>query len=553
VTNAVLSVSDTIRYCCNYATTATTPVNIARLAYELKHHPDQGFVNTLITGLRDGFDTGLSDVPQTNFECKNLRSVRGHELFVAAELESELKNGFMIGPYDQPPFDCFRINPIGVVESKYTKKRRLIMDLSAPHNNGDHVSINSLIDKDQFSLSYVRVDDAIKAIKKAGVGAMLCKFDIASAFKQVPVAARLWPFYGVRWSNKYYFQVRLAFGSRSSPKLFDMLACAICYIAVNNYDVDVLLHLLDDFLTIDRPEVIAERTMAIMTHIFNLLRVPLAWHKTMGPVQVLEYLGVTLDSVLMQARLPLNKVSRIVQILDEVSSRKTCTKRKLLSLLGHLNFASRVVVPGRTFVSYLLSLAHSVPELHHHVTLNKDCRLDMQMWRQFLSTWNGISMFHDDAFIDSADLGLFTDSSGIGYGGIWQQRQWFQGRWPEHLRLVPGSDTSIALLELYPIVVAAILWGEQWCGKKITFICDNQATVAIVRKGRSKSSHIMTLMRRLILTAAKGNFTFTAKHIAGRLNLIADSLSRFQNHTFRRLAVHANPFPCPLPSETILG
>ena len=38
-----------------------------------------------------------------------------------------------------------------------------------------------------------------------------------------------------------------------------------------------MLHLLDDFLTIDPPNATAERTMARFTLVFNRLRVP---HKT---------------------------------------------------------------------------------------------------------------------------------------------------------------------------------------------------------------------------------------------------------------------------------
>jgi hypothetical protein len=43
-----------------------------------------------------------------------------------------------------------------------------------------------------------------------------------------------------------------------------------------------------------------------------------------------------------------------------------------------LNFASRVVVPGRSFVLYLIYFSTHVKELHHYLTLNKECRVDLQ-------------------------------------------------------------------------------------------------------------------------------------------------------------------------------
>ncbi|XP_078332529.1 uncharacterized protein LOC111130663 isoform X2 [Crassostrea virginica] len=216
----------------------------------------------------------------------------------------------------------------------------------------------------------------------------MCKTDISDAFKLVPILPSQYHLFCVKWRNSYYFYTRLAFGCRSSPKIFDQFSQAICWIAKNNYEIECILHLLDDFLTIDRPDYPAERTMAILTLIFKRLNVPLAKNKTMGPNTVMEYLGIILDSNLMQARLPMDKVLRIREMLDSFYVKKSCTKRELLQLLGHLNFASRVIIPGRSFVSYLLRLASSVRELHHYVHLNSECREDLYMWKLFLEQWN---------------------------------------------------------------------------------------------------------------------------------------------------------------------
>jgi hypothetical protein len=61
-----------------------------------------------------------------------------------------------------------------------------------------------------------------------------------------------------------------------------------------------------------------------------------------------------------------------------VGERK-CTKRQMLSLLGHLNFACRVVVPERPFVRRLIEVTKSVPKLHHSVYLTDECREDIFM------------------------------------------------------------------------------------------------------------------------------------------------------------------------------
>ena len=54
---------------------------------------------------------------------------------------------------------------------------------------------------------------------------------------------------------------------------------------------------------------------------------------------VIKYLGIFLDSIKMEACLPRDKIVRIQQIIESFSMRNSCTKKELLSLLGHLNFA----------------------------------------------------------------------------------------------------------------------------------------------------------------------------------------------------------------------
>ena len=225
----------------------------------------------------------------------------------------------------------------------------------------------------------------------------------------------------ISWKGNYYFYRRLCFGSRS-PKMFTLLSEAIHWIATNKYGIERLFYLLDDLLALTRPTADGYRTMALLTLIFGRLNIPLHPTKTVGPVFDIEYLGIFLNSVELKAYLPLEKVNRISTLLKKISIRHSVMK--LLSLLGHLNFASRVIVPGRSFVSYLLKVAAFVKLLHHHVYLNQACLRDMAMWNRFLQQWNGISFFYDTNITYSADVELFTDASGIGYGGIFNQ-QWF--------------------------------------------------------------------------------------------------------------------------------
>lgn len=232
-------------------------------------------------------------------------------------------------------------------------------------------------------------------------------------------------------------------------------------------------------------------------------------------------------------------------------SEKKCTKREALSLLGHFNFAARVIPPGRSFISRLLEVTRRAKELHHHIYLTNECKEDLKMWHTFLLHWNGVSLFLDNACTPAPDISLFTDASGtIGYGAYYQG-QWFQGTWPANLDDHIEGVIYMAYKELVPIVMAAQLWSKHWPRKRILFYCDNQATVAILNKGRSRSPDIMRLMRHLSLLAAKHNFAFSSTYIASADNDIADALSRFQMSRFRGLVPHADLLPQSIPHQLV--
>ena len=107
------------------------------------------------------------------------------------------------------------------------------------------------------------------------------------------------------------------------------------------------------------------------------------------------------------------------------------------------------------------------------------------MWFVLLSHWNGISMFLHDNPVSATELNLFTDASGKeGHGGYYRG-QWFSASWPTELAGYVQDDMSIAFKELYPIVVASMLWGHTWSRQRVRFNCDNISVVYILNKGRS--------------------------------------------------------------------
>ena len=159
----------------------------------------------------------------------------------------------------------------------------------------------------------------------------------------------------------------------------------------------------------------------------------------------------------MKASLPVEKLERIRKVTQSFTSTRQVMKRQMLSLLSHLNFAMRIVPQGRSFISRLLHLASSVPNLQDSISLDEGRLSDLKFWSRLLDQWDGITFFYDDLINSSDSLTFFTDAaSSIGFGGYYQG-QWFASKWPlSFLKL----KSSSALFEIYPVTVACLVWGK---------------------------------------------------------------------------------------------
>ncbi len=106
-------------------------------------------------------------------------------------------------------------------------------------------------------------------------------------------------------------------------------------------------------------------------------------------------------------------------------------------------------------------------------------------------------------------------------GGFYKGR-WFAARWPPELAGLCQVASS-ALYEIYPIVVAAILWGNEWSRKSILIYSDNLVVVDIINERCSNSPSIMPFMRHLTRHSFTHQYILCAAHVPSHSNAIADS------------------------------
>ena len=495
----------------------------------------------VLAGIQSGFRIGWDPTRVSlRSRASNMHSASEHPTVVDEYLATKVSASRVAGPFDAPPFHSLHVSPFGVIPKKHQPgKWRLILDLSSPPGH----SVNDGIPKDPYSVKYVTVDDAICSLVDLGPGALMAKFDVKAAYRNIPIHPDDRFLLGMKWRDKFYVDHVLPFGLRSAPFIFDSVAEAVEWILKTNYAVHPLFHYLDDFLTMgpaNSPlcQSHVDRAFAV----FHRLGLPLHVEKCEGPTTCLVFLGIELDSVHQRARLPADKVDRTLRLLQSWSRKSTCTRRELESLIGSLHHACRVVTPGRTFLRRMIDLLCCFRNRHHPIRLNTEFRRDLRWRLSFFREWNGVSFFLSPSVTPLPDLVVSSDASGSrGFGAFWR-REWFCSSW-----FFLPSQPSIAFLELVPIVVTAHLWGSAWARLRVQFSCDNLAVVQVLNTGTSKSPEVMHLLRSLTLVACRHNFVFTVIHTPGRVNVAADALSRLHLQEFRRLVPDSSPLPRPIP------
>ena len=271
----------------------------------------------------------------------------------------------------------------------------------------------------------------------------------------------------------------------------------------------------------------------------------LGWeaHKVGGPASCITFLGIEIDTTNSQLRLPSDRLRALKGEIGTWDSRRSCTKKQLLSLIGQLSHTSKVIKPGRSFLCRLIHLSSSASQLHHHIRLNTSARADIQWWFEFMEDWNGSSFFIPPA---AKPLYLHTDASGSwGCGAVWSN-SWFQYKWPDF-----WSSVNIAVKEFLPIVIAAATWGRLWSRAQVIAYSDNMAVVQAVKSRSVKCPKLMRFLRALFLIEDRFNFSLNASHIVGHKNVAADSLSRNNVHEFFSVDQQANPIPTPLLQDLL--
>ena len=497
----------------------------------------------LLSGFKYGFDIGFRGEPNNDINVKNLLSTKKFPLIVSDAIAKEVKAGRLSGPFSHPPFPKFQISPIGVVPKKTEGKFRLIFNLSSPEAK----SINDHIPDFFSEVKYAPLSDAIDLLLKCGSHAFLAKTDIKSAFRIIPIKPDQHHLLCMSWNNAFYFDKCLPMGARSSCQIFESFSSALQFIAIDKR-INFITHYLDDFLIVNNSKINGLKDLNKFVDTCKDIGIPLSNEKTILPTQIIDYLGFEINTVNETISLPSDKLLKCKQSIYDLINKKNskCTLKELQSLLGLLNFACTVIIPGRAFLQRLYHLTIGIRKPHFYITITRAAKEDLSLWLEFLSEYNGISLYREQMFLNPSIFQICTDASqSLGLGAVFG-KHWFYQKWPSTW----WNSQNITFLELVPIVLALQVWGHILSNGYVKLLTDNEALSFSINKQSSKEPLVMSWIRKLVLLALRFNVVIKAFHIPGQFNSQSDSLSRLQIHRFKMLHPTADEQPTknpPLP------
>lgn len=494
----------------------------------------------IIEWLRFGWPTGVPlEVNEFDSQLINHKGATEFPDHIDQYFLKEIKAGATTQPHVGIPFETrFAINPLNSRSKKNSdSKRRIILDLSFPKGSSvnDQIPKESYLGK-KYKLTYPTVDTLAKRIHDLDYKAFIYRVDEERSFRQNPLDPIDYGLIGMHWKGLFFFDVNSPQGLRTGA-----MFCQRCTNAVRHIMNQLgyfLLNYLDDLHgceTIDK----IESSFITLLKLMRDLRRDVAHDKTTKPTQVIEVLGIWFDVLQRVMAITPERLSEIMEILQFWRTKKYASKKEMQRLLGKLQFIAKCIRPGRIFISRLLRWMHHMSECEYKV-LDDDMRKDIRWWYLTIPDFTGVSiMWYLEA--EQPDIFAASDSS-LTACGAHTDRKFFHSVFPE---FILNQTQHIAQRELLTIAVTIKIFAAELSGRKITFLCDNQASVYCVNTGRTKDRFMQQVLREIAYLSTMGNFLIRTRFIDTKSNRPADILSRWDSipdalNQFYRAIGHTN-------------
>jgi hypothetical protein len=400
-------------------------------------------------------------------------------------------------------------NRIFLVPKKEKGVWRLILDLSI---------LNKFLTVETFKMETaesirhsLRQDDWVTSL------------DLLDAYYHVLIHPRDRKFLRFAFQGQVFQFRALPMGLSASPRIFTrIIKCFKGFI--QRQGIRFYLY-LDDWLVQSQTRVVVARHTRFIIQLAQSLGFIINFKKSeLTPTQDIVYLGYLFQLSQGLVRPPPARWDKIVRTLSPFRLAVQLPALTWQSAIGLLVSVVKLVPLGLLFLRPLqLSLSDQWSQFRGHqsdmVAVTHEVREAVAWWLQADNVLPGVPL--NSNYLIQPQVLVFCDASQKGWGGHLQHSE-VQGHWtPEEQAL------HINLKEMLAVIFTLEAFKDKVRQHTVLVHSDNTTTVAYIRHlGGTRSRSLFLLARRLHLWAKDNSVTLLCRHIPGKLNVLADGLSR---------------------------
>ncbi len=355
----------------------------------------------------------------------------------------------------------------------------------------------------------------------------MVKVDLADAFHHIPLHPNHLRFFRFLWKGTTYQWQVMPFGYRDAPRIFTKMMAVVAREA-RKRGVRLVVY-IDDILLIAPTALAAQEALAIFLQLLRdfgfTLNIP---KSVLTPTQVIEFLGVIVDSRSMTFALPPQKMEKIMNLARAMVRRAASNRPIMLidlqRLIGTFQSVTPCVLPTRLHTNTLIEAlrsAESHPQLQAY--LGASAMADLNWWQQHLPTYNGRPIVPPPP-----DYSLDTDASGKGWGAVHFSRHKKAYECQGYFTTLMSSNTRE--LTAISLAVQSLTRRMDWKDCSVRVRTDNQTAMSYINRMGGREPHLTRITEEVHKACLTRHIFPTAEYLPGQQNQIADRLSRIKSN-----------------------
>jgi hypothetical protein len=429
--------------------------------------------------------------------------------------------------------------PVNAVPKPRSEKLRLVND----HSAGSY-SLNSMISREDVAGAKMdSISDLIGALiryrrEHPNIVLVLFKSDVSAAYRRLPLHP-LWQIKqivtvdGVRHVDRC-----TEFGGRGSCRDYTSFMGLVLWIAIFIKSITDLFGYIDDNFSFDEEGNVMWYAPYQCYYPSKQTRLLLLWDEIGLPHEkpkqeyapVLRIIGFMVNPALMRVSMDDEDQHRLIKHVTEFAATAPGGTRRTLrefqQLAGWINWSFNVFPLLKPALSNVYAKIGGKTETHAKVYVSQAVVRDLDWFVSHVKRSDGVYLFEDvDWDVQQADVTAFSDAcmSGLAFF-LERTKDGFQCLVPQD----PPKDTIFFFEALAVVSVVDAATRLPSIPKKLLIFTDNSNTVDIFHSLRALPSY-NDLLKFTVSLLLKYDISLRVLHVPGVDNIVADSLSRFEN------------------------